>query len=1096
MSASVIGALRVNLGLDSAEFQTGLKKAQGSLGLAARSFLAFSAVGATAGAALTGIVAPTARAANEISRLSQVANTTPEALQRWSAGARTVGVEQEKLADILKDVNDKVGDFLSTGGGEMKDFFEQIAPKVGVTAEQFRNLSGPQALQLYVSSLEKAGVSQAEMTFYMEAIANDATLLLPLLRDNGAEMDRLGVAAAGLGAVLGDEAVEALRRTHLALGQVSTAVAGARDRMAADLAPAVEAMALAFTASMQEGGALRSVLDGLGTVAAGAAQGLMTLADHADILASGLVGIAATAVPGLVASLATMTSGMGIATLATTALTTALGALRTAIAIAGGPWGILAGAIASAAAYFLVFRDNAGLAETAAYNVRDAELALRGELEAYATASSPAAREESRKRVIAHYEQAKAALTAAEAELALAEAMGEDIQPGSLMDQAGPEEGSRSLDARREKVRELTRNVREMAEAVKQVTATGGGGATVIPAPKAVAATTAEVKKLGGAGKKAGQDIKEGMTEADEAAKRLADTLATNVSQAINSLVDGAVDWMLDGFRGGFRGLLDLGKQTVRELVALFLKNSFTVRVGLGVSGGWSAGGYSLAGTSSGGTGGLGLLGNIGGAVGNFIGGITGPLQAGLAAAMEGGLSAGVQAWTASMNASAAGVFGGASALGTIAGSLLGGAAIGGFLSGGYSLIGRNPSITSGLGAGVGFLAGGPIGALIGGAVGGVANALFGRKLKDSGLEGRYVDGTFSGNTYQFYKGGVFRSNKTKRKALDPEMQAALDETLDAMRISVGGAAAMLGSAENALEGFSTSFKFSTKGMNAEQAQAALEAQLGRISDEMVAQIFGAPTQVTEGSGLFGALSGLSQNLPGLLGGVTRTVYQLSDEFKALQVTGETATETLTRLAGALSSANVWMDRLGKADFAGSLAGGGEAWDFAEIFGGTEAMNEAVAAYYGAFYSDGERLAQAKKELGEALNLLGIDTLPGSTRAFRDLVEAAFGAGDEELAAKLIQLAPAMAAITDQTEALTSALEDLDRQSLFATRAEALFAATAEGHRLAAPNAGDPQVRALLGQLIAAVREGDINNARLTSRLLAVQERASLDPAA
>ncbi len=1093
MSASVIGALRVNLGLDSAEFQTGLKKAQGSLGLAARSFLAFSAMGATAGAALTGIVAPTARAANEISRLSQVANTTPEMLQRWSAGARTVGVEQEKLADILKDVNDKVGDFLSTGGGEMKDFFEQIAPKVGVTADQFRTLSGPQALQLYVSSLEKAGVSQAEMTFYMEAIANDATLLLPLLKGNGAEMDRLGVAAAGLGAVLGREAVEALRRTHLALGQVSTAVAGARDRMAADLAPAVEAMALAFTASMQEGGALRTVLDGLGTVAAGAAQGLMTLADHADILASGLVGVAATAVPGLVASLATMTGGMGIATLATTALTGALGALRTAIAIAGGPWGILAGAIASAAAYFLVFRDNAAVAETAAYHVRDAELALRGELEAYATASSPAAREESRKRVIAHYEQAKAALTAAEAELALAEAMGEDIKPGSLMDQAGPEEGSRSLDARREKVRELTRNVREMAEAVKQVTATGGGGATVIPAPKAVAATTDEVKKLGGAGRKAGSALKEGMTEAEAAAKRLADTLATNVSQAINSLVDGAVDWMLDGFRGGFRGLLDLGKQTVRELMALFLKNSFTVRVGLGVSGGWSAGGYSLAGTSSGGSGGLGLLGTIGGAVGNVIGGITGPLQAGLSAAMQGGLSAGVQAWTASMNASAAGVFGGASALGTIAGSLLGGAAIGGFLSGGYSLIGRNPSITSGLGAGIGFLAGGPIGALIGGAVGGVANALFGRKLKDSGLEGRYVDGTFSGNTYQFYKGGAFRSDKTKRKDLDPEMQAALDETLDAMRIDLGGMGALFGAADDALAGFATSFKFSTKGLSAEEAQAKLEAQLGRISDQMVAQIFGTKTQVTDGNGIFELLR---QRFPGMLGGATKTVYKLSDEFEALQVTGETATETLTRLAGALSSANVWMDRLGKADFAGSLAGGGEAWDFAEVFGGTEAMNEAVAAYYGAFYSDGERLAQARKELGQALNLLGIDTLPGSSRAFRDLVDAAFGAGDEELAAKLIQLAPAMAAITDQTEALTSALKDLDRQSLFATRAEALYAATAEGHRLAAPDAGDPQVRALLGLLIAAVREGDINNARLTSRLLAVQERASLDPAA
>jgi hypothetical protein len=37
----------------------------------------------------------------------------------------------------------------------MKDFFEQIAPKVNVTAAQFAKLSGPEALQLYVSSLEK-----------------------------------------------------------------------------------------------------------------------------------------------------------------------------------------------------------------------------------------------------------------------------------------------------------------------------------------------------------------------------------------------------------------------------------------------------------------------------------------------------------------------------------------------------------------------------------------------------------------------------------------------------------------------------------------------------------------------------------------------------------------------------------------------------------------------------------------------------------------------------------------------------------------------------------------------------------------------------
>ena len=81
----------------------------------------------------------------QIGRLSQVANASTTEFQKFAQAARTVGVEQDKVADILKDVNDRVGDFLATGGGPMKDFFENVAPLVGVTADQFRNLSGPQA---------------------------------------------------------------------------------------------------------------------------------------------------------------------------------------------------------------------------------------------------------------------------------------------------------------------------------------------------------------------------------------------------------------------------------------------------------------------------------------------------------------------------------------------------------------------------------------------------------------------------------------------------------------------------------------------------------------------------------------------------------------------------------------------------------------------------------------------------------------------------------------------------------------------------------------------------------------------------------------
>ncbi len=157
--------------------------------------------------AVSGMVRGYASLSREITTLAGVANTSVEEFQGMAYAAQSVGVSQEKLGDIFKDTQDKVGDFLSTGGGELLEFFEKIAPRVGVTAEQFRALSGPQALQLYVSSLERAGVSQAEMTFYLEAIADDSARLLPLLRDNGAAMARLAAEARELGTIIGADLV-------------------------------------------------------------------------------------------------------------------------------------------------------------------------------------------------------------------------------------------------------------------------------------------------------------------------------------------------------------------------------------------------------------------------------------------------------------------------------------------------------------------------------------------------------------------------------------------------------------------------------------------------------------------------------------------------------------------------------------------------------------------------------------------------------------------------------------------------------------------------------------------------------------------------
>ena len=137
--------------------------------------------------------------ANDSRGMQASANVAGEGFEKFQrqsyAASQAVGMEFTKLGDIFKDTKDKVGDFIATGQGEMADFFEKIAPKVGLTAEAFKELSGKDALQLYYNSLVKAGVSSSEMTFYMEAIASDAAMLIPLLEKNGQLFDEWGAKA-------------------------------------------------------------------------------------------------------------------------------------------------------------------------------------------------------------------------------------------------------------------------------------------------------------------------------------------------------------------------------------------------------------------------------------------------------------------------------------------------------------------------------------------------------------------------------------------------------------------------------------------------------------------------------------------------------------------------------------------------------------------------------------------------------------------------------------------------------------------------------------------------------------------------------------
>lgn len=251
---------------------TGLKTSIVSLSKEIKKVTSFPIIAGAAAAtsAIVALAIQTANTAAEIERLAYLSGTTTTEFQEWAVGARAMGIEMDKLSDIFKDTRDRVGDFISTGGGELGNFFKEIAVQTEGSAEgalklakAMRELSGADALQLYVSKLEEAGISQNEMVFYMEAVADEATSLIPLL-ENGGEGFRLWAEAArNAGAIMDEETLAAAQRLKVETQLLEMQFTGLKNQFLSAVIPALNQIASAFLSSSEQGVQFNSVAEGV-----------------------------------------------------------------------------------------------------------------------------------------------------------------------------------------------------------------------------------------------------------------------------------------------------------------------------------------------------------------------------------------------------------------------------------------------------------------------------------------------------------------------------------------------------------------------------------------------------------------------------------------------------------------------------------------------------------------------------------------------------------------------------------------------------------------------------------------------------------------
>lgn len=153
------------------------------------------AVAITAAATATAaMIKSSADARRETEQLARLVKVSADEFNALAFATKQYGVSAEQIADISKDIADRVGEFTAAGTGTFQDYVDVLnltKEAAKEAAKEFQFMSGPEVIQKMVNEMEAANITGAQMTFVLESMGNDLSKLQPLFANNGEEIKRL-----------------------------------------------------------------------------------------------------------------------------------------------------------------------------------------------------------------------------------------------------------------------------------------------------------------------------------------------------------------------------------------------------------------------------------------------------------------------------------------------------------------------------------------------------------------------------------------------------------------------------------------------------------------------------------------------------------------------------------------------------------------------------------------------------------------------------------------------------------------------------------------------------------------------------------------
>ena len=197
------------------------------------------------GAAVSAMILASAKGRVELDLMAKQAKTTAKDFQALSFATSKYGIDAGKIADISKDISDKVGEFARDATGPFQDFANQMrlskveAKKLAVS---FQDLSSEQVIGKMVSMMEAANTPADQMTQVLESMGNDLSRLQPLFAKNSKELSILKKRFDDVNKSLQitDQQADDLKKVSETYGLMTTQIGNAATSISATLAPAMD----------------------------------------------------------------------------------------------------------------------------------------------------------------------------------------------------------------------------------------------------------------------------------------------------------------------------------------------------------------------------------------------------------------------------------------------------------------------------------------------------------------------------------------------------------------------------------------------------------------------------------------------------------------------------------------------------------------------------------------------------------------------------------------------------------------------------------------------------------------------------------------